>query len=279
MIDNLRGTDHFRLWEVAGTAHADAHRRPSAKDIDCGVPINNGPMHIVAKAALRALTTWLTTGKAPVIAPVHRCHSGQDAGDPAQRRRHRARRYPYTARRRAGRGALGRTRAEPVDDLPACSARRSRSPSARASRSSIPSRAVLHAAATTRGDRRHDQGRLRRSPKTAPVRPAFVEPSLIAGSFRPAVHCRNCACFEPSRVSFGCKSCSRLLVTSVPLRESHATGDDRLRTAGESMTNAEWQSSAAELTEVVLDEEATRLALQARGRERPRRRGFPTTAG
>ena len=26
-------------------------------------------MHIVAKAALRALTTWLTTGKAPVTAP------------------------------------------------------------------------------------------------------------------------------------------------------------------------------------------------------------------
>ncbi len=63
-------TDRFRLWEVAGTAHADAHLvGPSAKFIDCGVPINNGPMHIVAKAALRALTTWMTTGKAPVIAP------------------------------------------------------------------------------------------------------------------------------------------------------------------------------------------------------------------
>ena len=61
---------HFRLWEVVGTAHADAHLvGPSAKTINCGVPINNGPMHIVAKAALRALTTWLTTGKAPVTAP------------------------------------------------------------------------------------------------------------------------------------------------------------------------------------------------------------------
>jgi Alpha/beta hydrolase domain len=63
-------TDHFRLWEVAGTAHADAHLvGPSAKYLNCGVPINNGPMHIVAKAALRALTVWLTTGTAPVIAP------------------------------------------------------------------------------------------------------------------------------------------------------------------------------------------------------------------
>lgn len=63
-------TDRFRLWEVAGTAHADAHLiGPYAKNLGCGVPINNGAMHIVAKAALRALTTWLTSGKAPVIAP------------------------------------------------------------------------------------------------------------------------------------------------------------------------------------------------------------------
>jgi len=60
----------FRLWEVAGTAHADRHLvGDNANAIDCGVPINNGAMHIVAKAALRALTTWLTAGKAPVTAP------------------------------------------------------------------------------------------------------------------------------------------------------------------------------------------------------------------
>jgi len=63
-------SEHFRLWEVAGTAHADAHLLGSqASTINCGVPINNGAMHIVAKAALRALSTWLTTGQAPVIAP------------------------------------------------------------------------------------------------------------------------------------------------------------------------------------------------------------------
>ena len=49
-------SDRFRLWEVAGTAHADEHLLgPIAKYIDCGVPINNGPMHVVAKAALHAL--------------------------------------------------------------------------------------------------------------------------------------------------------------------------------------------------------------------------------
>jgi hypothetical protein len=63
-------SNHFRLWEVVGTAHADAHLLgASAQYISCGVPINNGPMHIVAKAALRALTSWLTDGTAPVTAP------------------------------------------------------------------------------------------------------------------------------------------------------------------------------------------------------------------
>jgi hypothetical protein len=63
-------SDHFRLWEVAGTAHADAHLvGASAKYIKCGVPINDGAMHIVVKAALHALKIWLTTGKAPKIAP------------------------------------------------------------------------------------------------------------------------------------------------------------------------------------------------------------------
>ncbi len=63
-------TDRFRLWEVAGTAHADLHLvGPNAKYIDCGVPINNGPMHLVAKAALHALTNWLETGAVPAIAP------------------------------------------------------------------------------------------------------------------------------------------------------------------------------------------------------------------
>jgi hypothetical protein len=60
----------FRLWEVAGTAHADTRLvGSSAKYLDCGVPINDGPMHIVMKAALHALVTWLSTGDAPRTAP------------------------------------------------------------------------------------------------------------------------------------------------------------------------------------------------------------------
>lgn len=63
-------TDRFRLWEVAGTAHADVHLAgANANSFGCGLPINNGPLHLVAKAAYHALTTWLETGKAPVTAP------------------------------------------------------------------------------------------------------------------------------------------------------------------------------------------------------------------
>lgn len=63
-------TDKFRLWEVAGTAHADAHLVGSiASSIDCGVPINNGPMHLVAKAALHDLDSWVRAGDVPPAAP------------------------------------------------------------------------------------------------------------------------------------------------------------------------------------------------------------------
>ena len=63
-------TARFRLWEVAGTAHADKHLLGAgAQYIDCGVPVNDGPMHIIAKTAWHDLKAWLTTGKAPIVAP------------------------------------------------------------------------------------------------------------------------------------------------------------------------------------------------------------------
>lgn len=63
-------SNKLRLWEVAGTAHADAHLLgPVADAIDCGGPINDGPFHLVAKAALRSLDVWVRTGEAPPVAP------------------------------------------------------------------------------------------------------------------------------------------------------------------------------------------------------------------
>jgi hypothetical protein len=62
--------DHFRLWEVTGTSHADVHLLGGvAAQLDCGVPVNDGPLHVAAKAAFRALDTWARTGQAPPSAP------------------------------------------------------------------------------------------------------------------------------------------------------------------------------------------------------------------
>ena len=63
-------SDTFRLWEVAGTAHADQHLLgPMADLLDCGSPVNSGPMHLVAKAGYAALKTWAAGGDAPPTAP------------------------------------------------------------------------------------------------------------------------------------------------------------------------------------------------------------------
>jgi hypothetical protein len=59
-------TDRFRLWEVAGTAHADRFQLGSVADqLGCPAPVNDGPQHLVAKAALRALDTWVRDGVDP----------------------------------------------------------------------------------------------------------------------------------------------------------------------------------------------------------------------
>ncbi|MCU1352250.1 MAG: putative signal peptide-containing protein [Acidimicrobiales bacterium] len=61
----------FRLWEVAGTSHADVHTLGPATlaKVDCGTPINDGPLHLVVKAALHHLEAWVRTGQAPPKAP------------------------------------------------------------------------------------------------------------------------------------------------------------------------------------------------------------------
>ncbi len=64
-------SDRFRLWEVAGTAHADQHLLGSAAEyIDCGVPVNDAsdaPRR--QSGAARARRRWITTGEAPPTAP------------------------------------------------------------------------------------------------------------------------------------------------------------------------------------------------------------------
>ncbi len=81
--------DHFRLWEVPGTSHADLYTIISGRDdaigepkfaavaevdsipgfLSCELPFNAGPMHYVYNTAIRGLDQWMRTGVAPASAP------------------------------------------------------------------------------------------------------------------------------------------------------------------------------------------------------------------
>jgi hypothetical protein len=91
--DNQADSENFRLWEIAGTAHADLYTflnnrsdigtNPAIASvvenaipvnfpptvIDCTpFPVNAGPQHFVVNAAIRALNTWIVEGTAPQMA-------------------------------------------------------------------------------------------------------------------------------------------------------------------------------------------------------------------
>ena len=62
--------DHFRLWEVAGTAHADLFQVGANEAIlGCAQPINRGQQVFVVRAALRHLDTWVRDGTPAPEAP------------------------------------------------------------------------------------------------------------------------------------------------------------------------------------------------------------------
>jgi hypothetical protein len=84
--DNQKDSTTFRLWEVAGTAHADLYTfldnrfdigtnpavaavveelSPVPGFIECQIAVNAGPQHFVANAAVDALNTWIVDGIAP----------------------------------------------------------------------------------------------------------------------------------------------------------------------------------------------------------------------
>jgi len=88
-------SDMYRLWEVAGTAHADLYSvlngssdigdgQDAVKDLEsmqnppsivlpglmeCDYPVNTGPQHWVLQAAVDALNQWVVKGKLPPVAP------------------------------------------------------------------------------------------------------------------------------------------------------------------------------------------------------------------
>ena len=92
-----RDAKNFRLWEVAGTSHADSYQTivgamdygdsasvvdivapaaPVPGIISCNEPINSGPQHFVLKAAMAALNEWVSKGKAPKSAPRLKVNAG-----------------------------------------------------------------------------------------------------------------------------------------------------------------------------------------------------------
>jgi len=99
--DRQPDSRNIRLWEAAGTSHADTYTlnvgfsdvggdpsvaavlvtaAPLPGIIECDLPVNSGPQHWIGKAALRALERWVGGGLAPARAP--RLTVSANAGDP-----------------------------------------------------------------------------------------------------------------------------------------------------------------------------------------------------
>ncbi|MGI9579484.1 MAG: alpha/beta hydrolase domain-containing protein, partial [Microthrixaceae bacterium] len=84
-------TDLIRIWEAAGTAHADAQliraitggpRDPSAGSLlGCEDPINTGPHKEVLSAGLHGFVEWVAGGEAPPKSPRFEIEDGTD-GEP-----------------------------------------------------------------------------------------------------------------------------------------------------------------------------------------------------
>ena len=59
-------TSTIRTWEVAGTSHADAYELGAgAGFIGCTTPVNSGPQHEVAQAAVTSFLHWVDDGTPP----------------------------------------------------------------------------------------------------------------------------------------------------------------------------------------------------------------------
>ncbi|GAB10480.1 hypothetical protein GOARA_057_00040 [Gordonia araii NBRC 100433] len=62
-------TDLLRIWEVAGSSHADlAQIGPFEEYLGCPDPVNRGQQRFVLRAALRHLDSWARGGPPPPIA-------------------------------------------------------------------------------------------------------------------------------------------------------------------------------------------------------------------
>ncbi len=102
-------TESVRLWEAAGTAHADSYllvevygiaaEADVAGILDCPAPLNDGPQHEVLQAGFHHLVDWVRDGTLPPESP----RLDVSGGDP-----------PVIGRDEHG-NALGGIRTPPVD--------------------------------------------------------------------------------------------------------------------------------------------------------------------
>ena len=100
-------TEWLRVWEVAGTAHADKFQIGDFEELlECGAPVNRGQHVYVVRAALRHLDRWV---RRRCRSPVGRTAGGAGSGVRARRSRQRVRRG---ADSRGGRAHDGPLRAE-----------------------------------------------------------------------------------------------------------------------------------------------------------------------
>ena len=75
-------TDRIRVWELAGTAHADKQQIGDREGmLGCPVPVNRGQMGFVVAAALHHLAAWAAGGPPPPVGP--RLATTEEAGQPA----------------------------------------------------------------------------------------------------------------------------------------------------------------------------------------------------
>ena len=76
-------TDRLRVWEIAGTAHADLHQiGPFEEILGCPDPVNRGQQRFVLRAGLHHLNTWTQgTSAPPIAAPMLLDDAG--TGEPA----------------------------------------------------------------------------------------------------------------------------------------------------------------------------------------------------
>ncbi|MBD0861042.1 hypothetical protein IA539_07415 [Gordonia sp. zg691] len=62
-------TERLRVWEIAGTAHADLHQVGDFEEfLGCPDPVNRGQQRFVLRAALRHLRAWSEGGDPPPVA-------------------------------------------------------------------------------------------------------------------------------------------------------------------------------------------------------------------